>query len=673
MIGFLIGDGGLTGGSTYLSTDDLPLVEHINRLCLPHNLVAEKVRERDGDYEYILSEIKRSNCSVCVKGKQGFSGWRQAQFRARLSQLGLLGKYAHEKYLPKEINSWNQKSVAALIAGIMESDGCVSYTNNSSVPIIAFGVTSYKLAQQVHEILKTRFGIYSSIIHSNKKAGTVDKRGVRCNHNLHRIVINDRESVLKIESLIKMPGRKGKLLSKLIDKIDHPKRLDSFSYSFVSETVVGAKETFDIEVNHPDHLFVLSNGLIVSNSKQLNGANLDLVVTQHDCGTKNGIPVDVDDGDNVGAVLSKSTAGHPAGTILTQKILSDIKKAGKDRISVRSSMTCESHGGICAKCAGTREKGGLPALGDNVGLAASSALSEPLSQSLLSAKHTAGVANSQKPTGFKAINALFQVPDTFPDKASLSEHDGTVDKIEKAPQGGFNVTAGGHTHYVSPDHEVLVKHGDKVESGDRISTGTINPSDMVRLKGIGAGRLNLLKQIQDTFKESGIPVSRRNAEMVVRGVVDHVRINDADSTSSYLPDETVEYSAFSKDYKPHKDATVMYPTKALNHYLEAPVLHYSIGTRVTPSVAKTLGDLGEDQVLVSPHKPAFEPHMVRLMENPSHDKDWMAQMGTSYVQKNLKKNVISGDVYSDLHGTNPIPGLAYGKEFGRPPKGTVGY
>ena len=94
---------------------------------------------------------------------------------------------------------------------------------------------------------------------------------------------------------------------------------------------------------------------------------------------------------------------------------------------------------------------------------------------------------------------------------------------------------------------------------------------------------------------------------------------------------------------------------------------------MTPSVVKTLGDLGETHVMSSHHKPAFESTMVRLMENPSHDKDWMSQMGTSYVQKNLKKNVVSGNVTSDIHGTNPIPALAYGKEFGKPPKGVVGY
>jgi DNA-directed RNA polymerase subunit beta' len=408
-------------------------------------------------------------------------------------------------------------------------------------------------------------------------------------------------------------------------------------------------------------------------AKQINASAMDLLVTEDDCNTGSGIPVTIEDKDNVGAVLAKGVSGYSAGTLLTPKILKDIQKQGKSKLVVRSAMTCQSSNGICSRCCGVREKGGLPKISDAVGLAAASALTEPLSQSLLSTKHSAGVANAAKVTGFKAINALFQVPETFPDKASLSETDGVVDAVEKLPQGGFNVSIDNKNHYVSPDHEVLVKRGDKIESGDRLSSGMMNPSDVVRLKGIGAGRLSLLRQIQETFKENGIDVSRRNAEIVARAVVDHVNIVDGDETSEYLPDETIEYSSFSKSYVPRQNSYKAAPTKAIGKYLEAPVLHYSIGTRITNSVAKELDDLEEKEVLVSDYEPNFKPTMVRLMENPSHDKDWMSQLGTSYVQKNLKKNVIRGDVTSNIHGTNPLPALAYGKEFGNPPKGVVGY
>jgi len=408
-------------------------------------------------------------------------------------------------------------------------------------------------------------------------------------------------------------------------------------------------------------------------AKQINASAMDLLVTEDDCQTHTGIPVSTDDRDNVGSVLSRGISGYSAGTLLTPKIIKDIQKNGKPQIVVRSAITCQAANGICAKCSGVRERGRLPSLSDSVGLSAASALTEPLSQSLLSTKHSAGVANVTKITGFKAINALFQVPDTFPDKASLSETDGVVDHIEQLPQGGFNVTVSDRQHYVSPEHEILVKRGDRIEPGDRISSGMINPADIVRLKGVGAGRLNLLKQIQDTFKENGIDVSRRNAEIVARAVVDHVKVTDGDESSEYLPDDIVEYSTFSKSYVPRTNSVKLAPSNAIGKYLESPVLHYSIGTRITPSVAKTLKDIDEKEVLVSDSAPKFEPEMIRLMENPSYDKDWMSQLGTSYVQKNLKKNVISGNVSSNIHGTNPLPGLAYGKEFGLPPKGIVGY
>ena len=408
-------------------------------------------------------------------------------------------------------------------------------------------------------------------------------------------------------------------------------------------------------------------------AKQINASAMDLLVTEDDCETKSGIPVDTSDKENIGSVLAKGVNGYSAGTIITNKVLQDLQKTSKPQISVRSAITCNASNGICSRCAGIRERGKLPSLSDAIGLAAASALTEPLSQSLLSTKHSAGVANASKVTGFKAINSLFQVPDTFPDKASLSESDGTVDRIEQLPQGGFNIAVGEKNHFISPEHEILVKRGDKIEAGDRLSSGMLNPSDIVRLKGVGAGRLSLLKQIQDTFKENGINVSRKNAEVVTRAVVDHVKIVDADETDGYLPDDTVEYSSFSKTYKPRENSIYENPLNSIGKYLEAPALHYTIGTRITPSVAKQLNDLDEKEVLVSDQQPSFSPVMVRLMENPSYDKDWMSQLGTSYVQKNLKKNVISGAVSTDIHGTNPLPGLAYGKEFGKPPKGVVGY
>ena len=132
-------------------------------------------------------------------------------------------------------------------------------------------------------------------------------------------------------------------------------------------------------------------------SKQLSAANQDLIVTAHDCGTTRGLPVSADDRDNVGSLLARPTAGHPAGTAVTSRMLKDFQAHGVKRLLVRSPITCGQEKGICASCAGIRERATLPPLNDNIGIAAASAAGEPLSQGLISSKH--GVGGGQRRQG----------------------------------------------------------------------------------------------------------------------------------------------------------------------------------------------------------------------------------------------------------------------------------
>jgi DNA-directed RNA polymerase subunit beta' len=436
----------------------------------------------------------------------------------------------------------------------------------------------------------------------------------------------------------------------------------------------GEKRTFDIEVDHPDHLFVLANGLIVSNSKQVGAVSMDLLVTEDDCKTKNGIPVPSEDKDSIGSILARDVNGYKAGTIITPKILKDIQSSKVDTIVVRSPITCQSsNGGLCSHCVGIREYNRLPKIGENVGLPAASALAEPLTQALLGSKHTAGVANAKRVSGFKSINAMFQVPDVFPYKATLSTKEGTIEKIEDLPQGGKHVFISGEAHYVPPNMEITKKIGDQVEPGDSITEGNVNPLEFTALRGIGQGRLNFVQGLKEAFAENGVIINRRNAELVARASIDHVQVNDADETSDYLPDEIVRYENFIKSYQPRENSYTVKPNEAIGKYLEKPFLHYSIGTKVTKRVADNLAKFGDNEVLVNDEEPSFSPKMVRLMDAPSYNEDWMAQLGTSYIQKNLKKNVTQGKSFSDIHGKHPIPALAYGKEFGKPPAGSVGY
>lgn len=397
--------------------------------------------------------------------------------------------------------------------------------------------------------------------------------------------------------------------------------------------------------------------------KQLFQAAHRLVVTENDCGTRNGIAVDGDDQDNEGSVLISPIAGFAAGTVLTPKHLKAL--AGK-KINVRSTITCQAANGVCRFCAGKRERGDFPPLNENIGAAAANAASEPLSQAMLSEKHTGGVVTGKKKTsqgGLDLINQLVQVPTTFPGAATLSRFDGSVDKVEDAPQGGKFVYVNSQKHWVSPDSIVKVKVGDKLEEGDMLSDGIVNPSEIVQHKGIGEGRRMFMEQLRSTMQELGVPVHRRNLELLSRGLINHVRITDVDGPEDTVPDDVVEYDRIVRGYQPRFGAQKVAPKRGVGLYLEEPRLQYSIGTRITPKVAADLDGSGIGEITAHKEKPSFQPEMVRAMETLSHSDDWMVRLGGFHLKKSLLRAATRGGD-SQTHGTSFIPALAKGVGFG---------
>jgi DNA-directed RNA polymerase subunit beta' len=254
-----------------------------------------------------------------------------------------------------------------------------------------------------------------------------------------------------------------------------------------------------------------------------------------------GFPSDVDDPDNEGALLARPVGPYKRNTVLTPKILRDLKDMGQKDILVRSpTVGGPDDGGVYAKDLGYREKGRIPPVGDYVGVAAAQALSEPVSQSQLSSKHSGGVGGAKSISGFKAINALVQVPKTYPDGATHVQRDGRVQEIRPAAQGGFYVQVDGEDHYVPANREISVKKGDVLEAGDVLSDGMPNPAEIVRHKGVGEGRRYFVQAMRNVLGNSGITAHRRNIELVARGLVNHVRMTD--EHGDYSPDEVVPYS-----------------------------------------------------------------------------------------------------------------------------------
>jgi len=405
-------------------------------------------------------------------------------------------------------------------------------------------------------------------------------------------------------------------------------------------------------------------------SKQLANAAHRLVVGRGRPMQGTGLPVDADDPDNEGAVLAKDVGPYKEGTVLTPKILKDIKKRAK-RILVHSPVSAIAPSGSLPQWAvGIRDKGSMHPYGENVGMPAAQSIAEPLAQASISSKHTAGVVgasgkggSSGSGSGFDQVERLANIPKHFPGGATLAERDGVITGIEKAPQGGYYVQIGDTNHYVDVDSELSVKVGDKLEAGDALSDGVPNPADVVRLKGIGEGRRYMVKTMSDTLRKAGVRPNRRNVEILSRGLINHVVLDDTVYPGS-MPGDIVAYDDLAARYVPRKEAGVFDLKKAQNQFLEAPVLHYSIGTRVTPSVQKELKEFGVNDVLVHAEPPKFTPRMLRVADSMASDEDWQVRLGGTGLKKNFLKSVHEGAT-SSTHGTSYIPSLAKGTEFGR--------
>jgi DNA-directed RNA polymerase subunit beta' len=312
-------------------------------------------------------------------------------------------------------------------------------------------------------------------------------------------------------------------------------------------------------------------------AKQLTQAAHRLVVTgldddaEPDPYSVRGLPVDVDDPDNVGALLAHPAGPYPRNTHLTPRVLGDLKARGVARILARSPMVGGPPiGGVYARDVGVRERGGLPTGNDFVGIAAAQALSANLTQGQLGSKHSGGVAGADRSvTGFKFINQLVQVPKTFKGGATHAQLDGVVSAIRGAPQGGSYVDVAGEEHYVPHGLDLLVSPGDRVEAGDILSDGTPNPAEIVAHKGIGAGRRHFVDAFRAAYKRSGMHADRRNIELLSRGLIDHVRVSE--EFGDHVEDDIVPYNQVEKDWEPREGTSVVTPAGAVGKYRKSVV------------------------------------------------------------------------------------------------------
>jgi hypothetical protein len=387
----------------------------------------------------------------------------------------------------------------------------------------------------------------------------------------------------------------------------------------------------------------------------------NLVITIPDCKTRGGIMLPIG-AQAVDRYLARAEASHMAGDLITPHVLSDLKKSKLYRIMVRSPATCEADDGICQKCMGLNEWGNPYPIGSNVGVRSAQALTEPLTQFALNAKHGVRMAGgkSRALSGLDGFRTLTEVPKSFMDKASISEMDGTVSSVTKAPQGGWNIKVDAKNYYVPPGLQPIVKVNDRVEAGDALSDGTPMPNDVVRLKGVGAGRQYMADSISDLYGRQGVDLDRRHAELLARSSMNYVRV-DKDPTNTFIRGDVVAFKDMQKAFGKHTERVPV--SKAKNMILGAPAMHYSVGTRVTSRVIEDLEKAGIKDIEVSTKSPEFEPIMKSIIQTPLLSDDWMSRLSHRYLRKTLVDGAGFGHT-TNVASTSPVPAFAMGTPFG---------
>ena len=239
----------------------------------------------------------------------------------------------------------------------------------------------------------------------------------------------------------------------------------------------------------------------------------------------------------------------PANSMITYDIRNRIVDAGIRSMECRSVFTCRSDHGVCTKCYGANlATGGEVNIGEAVGIIAAQAIGEPGTQLTMRNFHTGGVASATDITqGLPRVVEIFEArkPKGL---AVISEIAGKVE-ITEGQRREATITGddGEAVKYLIPfGAKLKVKNGDTIEAGDELTDGSINPNDILKIKGVKGVQAYMLKEVQDVYRSQGVEIADKHIEVIIRQMLRKVQIEDAGDTDM-LPGELVDIFRFERE------------------------------------------------------------------------------------------------------------------------------
>ena len=307
-------------------------------------------------------------------------------------------------------------------------------------------------------------------------------------------------------------------------------------------------------------------------TRRLVDVSQDVIIRELDCHTHEGINVsEIVDGKDVIEPLEERLIGRvncddivnpatgeviiPENTLMNKEMAKSVVDAGIKTVKIRSVLNCHAKVGVCAHCYGANlaSRGDLVNIGEAVGIIAAQSIGEPGTQLTMRTFHTGGVAGDDITQGLPRVEELFEARKPK-GQAIVTDIGGivTINKTKSKTEVMVASEDGMAQTYLIPYGSTLkVNDGDKVEAGDELTTGSVNPHDIHRIKGLLAVQEYLVKEVQKVYRQQAVDIADKHIEVIVRQMMRKVKIEEQ-GDSNYLVGETEERIRFNEIVEQYK-------------------------------------------------------------------------------------------------------------------------
>ena len=250
---------------------------------------------------------------------------------------------------------------------------------------------------------------------------------------------------------------------------------------------------------------------------------------------------------DTGEVVVK--ANHMCTPKRAAAVMKVLKKLGRNSVKIRTVLTCKSHVGVCAKCYGANMATGQPVqVGEAIGIIAAQSIGEPGTQLTMRTFHTGGVAGGDITQGLPRVEELFEArkPKGL---AIIAEFGGVVSIKDTKKKREVVVTdpeTGNSKTYLIPyGSRIKVQDEQVLEAGDELTEGSINPHDILKIKGVRAVQDYMIQEVQRVYRLQGVEINDKHIEVVVRQMLKKVKVEES-GDSEVLPGVSMDVLEFEE-------------------------------------------------------------------------------------------------------------------------------